>query len=215
MLRGLESGIVRLNGLTEKEEIPGVTVFGVPLYALKATLEFANGEILEVHCRVRDHEHWERQIVFQERMNPEEGPESSPVHESLLCHVLVEIATKLDPGCKSAPSFSLFFIYTCRDQMTQAAMQRKHGWPLKTLRSRKKVLERFLKQNFQRPLTFKMFSDVFPLFAKAMRQQKRHALIVQERQRQYDAEEQRAYEAKEEQRAADEEAERSEANPDD
>ncbi|MGB8368776.1 MAG: hypothetical protein ACLPYZ_17630 [Limisphaerales bacterium] len=55
---------------------------------------------------------------------------------------------ELDTRLKSAPSASLVFTLYCRDRLTLAQINRRYGWPYRTLKERKAALETFLKKNF-------------------------------------------------------------------
>jgi hypothetical protein len=163
--------------------------------AYKATFE--NGEILYLRDAVKRDvpdsalEKWEREAqakaitqtkaqveaVAEKLESVRQGETESPeplrppeVNETILWHFQMKILDELDPKLKSMPSASQVFVLYCRDRMKLAEMQRKLGWPYRTLKARKHSLEVFLRQKYK--LKLAAFFVDRRIFAAAERQLK-------------------------------------------
>jgi hypothetical protein len=95
------------------------------------------------------------------------------MNETILWHFQQKILDQLDTKLKSAPSASVVFTLYCRDRMTLAAMSRRHGWPYRTLKHRKALVESFLRKNFD-GLTMASFFVDRSIFGAAERQLQDH-----------------------------------------
>jgi hypothetical protein len=111
-------------------------------------------------------------VHTQPKKKEQPATPSREINDTILWHVQQKIVDELDTKLKSAPSASVVFTLYCRDRLTLAGINRRHGWPYRTLKQRKATLETFLEENFE--LTLAAFFVDRSIFGAAERQMQEH-----------------------------------------
>ncbi len=111
-------------------------------------------------------------VHTQPKKREQPAASSREINDTILWHVQQKIVDELDTKLKSAPSASVVFTLYCRDRLKLAEINRRHGWPYRTLKQRKATLETFLEENFE--LTLAAFFVDRSIFGAAERQMQEH-----------------------------------------